>query len=135
MQDRNNVFGQLSDSKKGYDEHDLKELPPFGERYLTIVFPHPEWGDRANDYASDFHPLKKSNNNDKWIFEVRTDDPDRELTLTWTGPNEVLNNSWLIDESSGETVEVIPGAGYTFVMNATSRRFRWEFSGKSKKYK
>ena len=135
LRDSNNVFGQLADSGYGYDEHDLKEIPPFDETYLTVVFPHPDWDDRAHDYASDFHPLGKGKKGDSWRFEVRTDDPNRELTLTWSGPNEILRNSWLVDESTGEAVEVIPGAGYTFVMNATSRTFIWEFSGKSKKYK
>jgi len=134
MRDRNNVFGQLADSEFGYDEHDLNELPPLKGKHLTIVFPHRDWGDRADDYTSDYHPLSKGNQGDSWTFEVRTDDPRREVTLTWVGPNEILNNSWLMDESTGEVVEVIPGAGYTFVMNATSRTFIWGFSGKQKKY-
>jgi len=132
LRDSNNVFGQLKDSQKGYDEHDLKELPPFGEKYLTIVFPHMDWGDRADDYASDFHPFRNRKGNDAWEFEVRTDDPTRELVLSWSGPEDILLHSQLIDEETGEVLAVNPDGSYTFKINGTSRKFSWEYSQKGK---
>ncbi|MCI5115476.1 MAG: hypothetical protein D3921_12380 [Candidatus Electrothrix sp. AW1] len=55
--DDGNVFGRLHDSLDGQESHDLAEMPPpdgsMGERYLSIVFPHPEWSDDYDGYASD----------------------------------------------------------------------------------
>jgi len=128
--DRNNVFGQLRDSKRGYDEHDLEELPPFGDKYLTIVFPHHDWDDKANDYASDFHTLNSRKGKDKWEFEVRTNDPNRELSLSWSGPEDILQKSQLIDEETGEVIIINPGEIYSFIIGSTYRRFTWEYSSK-----
>lgn len=58
MQDSSNALGQLAGASLGADSADLKELAPFGERYLSLVFPHPEWGERAGDYATDQRPPK-----------------------------------------------------------------------------
>jgi VCBS repeat-containing protein len=45
LKDRNNVLGELVDSDPGFDVHDLKELPPFSTQFLTVVFPHDDWGE------------------------------------------------------------------------------------------
>jgi hypothetical protein len=133
MKDKGNVFGQLQDSEYGYDHHDLKELPPFEGSYLTVVFPHPEWNENANDYTSDFHPLSRKNRRDSWSFEVRTDDPEREISLSWAGPAWVMENSWLVDEATGDMIEVTSGQAYSFVIGDTTRFFTWHYSGKKKK--
>ena len=76
--DRNSVFGQLQDSSVDFDSHDLEEKAPFGDTWLTVVFPHPDWGDHSANYASDFHPLPaKSGEGDRWDFEIHSDDPGR----------------------------------------------------------
>ena len=135
MRDRGNVLGQLGDSEYDYDHHDLKELKPFGNRYLTVVFPHMDWAVSPDDYTSDFHPVGKKNESDFWKFEVRTGTPDQEVTLFWSGPTEELNNSWIIDEETGEMIEPLSGGKYTFVMGTTIRSFTWHYSGKKKSKK
>ena len=98
-----------------------------------MVFPHPDWVDRANDDASDFHPVSKKNRSDSWSFEVRTDDPERELSLSWAGLNEVLDSSWLVDEETGKIIEVADVTNHTFVIGSTARSFTWHYSGKEDK--
>ena len=61
---------QLPDSALGYDRHDLPEVAPFGN-YMTVVFPHPEWGDRSGDYTSDFHGTQNSPWKDSWTYGPR----------------------------------------------------------------
>ena len=82
MKDRGNVIGQLYESNASKDSHDLMELAPFGANYLTIVFPHPEWGADAGDYTSDYHS-RENYRNDMWEFEVRTSATYDDVTLTW----------------------------------------------------
>ena len=82
MKDRGNVLGQLQDSIHGYDSHDLPELAPFGDTYLTIVFPHQDWDDKAGDYTSDYHAANVLKG-DSWDFEVRSSSTHANVTLSW----------------------------------------------------
>jgi len=126
LRDQGNVLGQLKDSKRGYDIHDLKELSPFATPYLTIVFPHPNWGENAGDYASDFHNIRRRW--DRWVFEVRSDDPNREVTLSWNGQAN-MKRMKLIDVATRTRVKAIKKGKiqtYTFNMNGqTTRTFKW----------
>jgi hypothetical protein len=51
--DRENWIGRLSNAKDEWDSNDFSEAPPFGE-YLSVRFPHPEWGKYPGEYAGDF---------------------------------------------------------------------------------
>ncbi len=120
-----NVFGQLPDSHRGYDPHDLQELAPFGTPYLTVVFPHDNWGDHAGDYASDYHLARPASQPDEWRFDVRSSETSAEVTLRWDGPSSRLDGSVLTDVETGEQVDVSGDGSYTFVMNGNSRSFHW----------
>ena len=123
--DRTNVLGQLSDSLAGYDAHDLEELAPFGDPFLTVVFPHDDWGEQAGDYASDYRAYSLTPVVDEWRFEVRSSEADATVTLRWEGPNERLSESTLIDEETGESMAVNRDGSYSFTLTGTSRSFRW----------
>ncbi len=126
LEDLSNVIGQLPDSVDGYDSHDLLELFPL-DPYLSVVFPHPVWGDRADDYTSDYHQLRDESEPDAWAFEVRSSDPTAEITLRWEGPESRLLGSILTDLETGEQVAVAPGGSYTFIMTDTTRSFFWGY--------
>ncbi len=125
LRDASNVLGQLSDSAIDYDAHDLEELAPFGNPFLTVVFPHQYWGDHAGDYASDYHPLRPESEPDAWRFEVRSSDPAAMVTLRWEGPGSRLLGSVLTDVETGEQVAVAPDGSYAFAINGASRSFTW----------
>jgi len=100
LADSGNVLGQLRGSRMGRDSRDLQEMGqvalsgPGGIALLNLVFPHPEWKNQAGDYASDYHaPTGKYV--DHWEFLVRSDDPERKLTLRWdaTAPSPLLRGS------------------------------------------
>jgi hypothetical protein len=128
LEDPVNVFGQLADSVAGYDRHDLKELPPFSTPYLTLVFPHWDWGDEAGNYASDYRgPGKKDN----WVFEVHTDEIGRDVKLCWEGPGEVIARSVLVDINSKKKHRLkqknyINGC-LSIHMDETVKQFRWDY--------
>ncbi len=125
LRDVSNVFGQLADSAQGFDSHDLEELVPFGDAYLTVVFPHANWGNHAGDYGSDYHPLQDESAADAWSFEVRSSDPEAQVTLGWQGPSSRLLGSVLTDLRTGERIAVAGEGSYTFAMNGSVRRFGW----------
>ena len=97
LADRANLLGQLRAARRDYDQYDLEELQPFSDDYLTIVFPHPTWGDHAGDYTADFHPAAPRLRADGWRFEVRSGVPGRTVTLRWSGPPDILRRSRLWD--------------------------------------
>jgi len=136
---------------------DLPEMAPFSTPYLTIVFPHDDWGDHAGDYASDYHPpgWKEA---DEWVFQVRTDSPWRDVRLAWesvrmlasvvlhdngrrqwtTHPDKsgesLMAKMWLEDLDTGEMIKVAEDGvpqDYWFNMDGqTVRTFRWILKGK-----
>lgn len=142
MKDEGNVLGQLKDSTNGYDSHDLFEMAPFGGRYLTIVFPHQEWENKAGDYTSDYHSMD-TDINDEWTFKVKTSAVNSNVTLRWEGlhvlategtkeslvKDEFFEKMWVEDTFTGEQIPVVVNGelqNYTFNMNGqNTREFRW----------
>ncbi|MFZ1642162.1 MAG: hypothetical protein WAV07_12200 [Candidatus Contendobacter sp.] len=137
MRDRGNVFGQLADSVTGYDQHDLKELSPFGKPYLTLVFPHPDWGGNAGDYTTDYRSTEKARRGApaaNWRFEIRTDQIGRNLQLRWEGPDAVLSRSVLFDEDTGVSYPLRNphyAQGIPVAMPKLVHRFTWRYAGKT----
>ena len=124
LRDSHNVLGQLSDSVQGHDSHDLFELSPFGNSYLSIVFPHLDWGDRSGDYTSDFRSLQ-SKIKDEWYFEVLSSDPGATVTLTWEGEESLLGKAFLVDAETGKRFLVKRDESYTFRMEGSRKGFWW----------
>ena len=124
--DRNNVFGQLSDSVGGYDNHDLLELDPDLGDHLTIVFPHHEWHDNAGNYASDYRSFRYRMN--RWDFEVHSSDPDAQVVLSWESAANKLRNSVLTDRETRRRIRPRADGSYVFNMNGNSRAFTWMVS-------
>jgi len=125
----NSVLGQLLTAKEDYDPADLVAMAPFATPYLTLVFPHPEWGDRKGDYASDFRPasgLKPSG----WNFELRAEPVGSQVILSWEGNPDVLKRSRLIDRDTGATIEPNDrryAKGYPVTLTGKVRRFAWYY--------
>ncbi len=142
MKDQGNILGQLQDSTNAYDAHDLFEMKPFGNKYLTIVFPHPEWEERSGVYTSDYHSMD-TDTNDEWVFQVRTSAINSDVTLRWEGlyviasegtkeqllKDEFLAKMWVEDTLTGTQIPVIINdelQTYTFNMSGqNTREFRW----------
>lgn len=126
--DPGNLLGRLSDSVEGPDQHDLKELSPFDtSKFLTIVFPHADWGAYAGDYTSDYRAVAKGGTSE-WSFEVRSDRP-RTVTLSWAGPEDIIRHSKLKDDETNKTFDPDPNNTYTVVMTKPVHRFRWRVNG------
>jgi subtilisin family serine protease len=128
MRDAGNVFGQLADSLEGYDSHDLQERTPTIAGYLTLVFPHGNWGENAGNYASDYRGYSPK---EKWNFEIHVDEVGREVNLCWEGPEDVIKRSVLVDLDTKRRYHLkkqpeLEGC-ISLVMDATVRRFRWKY--------
>ena len=137
MRDRNAVFGQLPDAAVNHDDNDLPKLAPFGQPYLSVVFPHLDWGSQADDYASDYHPNRDAQGRglpaDAWRFEIRTDRTGYAMRLRWEGPPAVLACSTLVDEDTGARYPADDPRtfqdGAPVSMTAPVRHFSWIYAG------
>ena len=126
--DPGNLLGRLRDSTNDYDRHDLKEPSPFDtSKFLTIVFPHSTWSTYAGDYTSDYRAVTKGGISE-WGFEVRSNQP-RTVTLSWAGPDDILQHSKLIDDETKKTLNPDANNMYTVAMTKPVHRFRWWVNG------
>jgi hypothetical protein len=144
------VFGELKQSKRKKDRHDI---PAFGAATLQVVFPHYNWkeGD-AGDYWSDYRRYNKRRANKRavWTFLVRNqkgvDLSTAELKIelddakiisytkengsvkyTETGTDKEMKNKFtLVDVDNKQTYQVdeLPYANLSMDGKHT-RTFRW----------
>ncbi len=120
-----NTLGQREGAAIGYDRNDLKELAPDRTPYMTLVFPHPDWGDAAGDYGADYHPLDDAKTNE-WNFVVRTSEVLEDLILSWQAPQDILRHSQLVDEDTGKRINLNKRSSYaTDWQGLQERHFKW----------
>ena len=126
--DRGALLGQLSDAKTGFDAHDIPKMAPFTAPYLTLVFPHPDWGSNAGDYGSDFHPVDL--NAHSWSFEVRANPVGSKVFLSWEGSPELLKRSQLLEVATGKIIlptdPLWTMKGYPLTLNAPVQSYIWK---------
>ncbi len=136
--DKSDVFGRLHDSLNGLDSHDLPEMPPdsgeMGDGYLSIVFPHPEWGGEYDNYSSDYRaPVTDEAQGDTWKFEVRTRTPDIKTVISWEEGDSnsfaVLPRSRIKDAATGEVLVLDTGlvSSYTIEDTKEVNTYIWEY--------
>jgi hypothetical protein len=137
LEDSYNLLGQLKNTAIGYDNRDLPEMgQTWAGTYLSVIFYRPQWGIDKQAFNTDFHPIVP-NTADEWTFEVRSDDPARDLTLGWQGNQTNFTNMVLVDVEENVAVPAeINGVkqDYRFRMNGVVRQFSWRLLTK-KEYK
>jgi hypothetical protein len=124
-------LGQWDGAQAGHDSGDLSAMAPFGEPYLTAVFPHADWPvEHAGDYTTDLRPV--TGFADKWDFEVRAAPLNTTVVLRWNADAAVLAKSRLIDRDTGAVIypsDPIYVAGYPMTLTTQTRRLTWEYLG------
>ena len=126
--DKGNVFGQRPGALKGQDPRDLEELAPFGDTYLTVVFPHEDWDPEPWAYTTDFHPTTKKPQGE-WIFAVHSSVDLEEIGMRLEGPESILMKGKLRDLETGKQVKFRDGI-YTFAASPGVKYFRFTLGKK-----
>lgn len=122
----NAALGHWTGSQPGYDSGDLLALTPFASPYLTIAFPHTDWGANKGDYAVDLHPADGSAG--QWPMDLRTTTVGSQVVLTWQGSPAVLARSQLRDGTTVIDLADYPN-GYPLTLRSKTRRLVWEYLG------
>ncbi|QJD29876.1 hypothetical protein [Methylococcus geothermalis] len=95
------------------------------------MFPHPDWGAQAGDYASDYRPsqgLKPM----RWDIEIRADQPGSEVRVSWQGDPRILARSRITDRASGRTYRATDprlANGLAVFMADKVQRLTWRYLG------
>ncbi|MEK8095465.1 hypothetical protein WOC76_23685 [Methylocystis sp. IM3] len=124
------TLGQFPGSVVGYDGADLATMAPFAAPWLTLVFPHADWGAKAGDYATDFRAF--DNAPGQWLFEMRADRAGATVVLRWEGDPAILARSRLTDKFTGRVIDPTDPAyanGYPVTLNPAIRPFSWDYLG------
>lgn len=133
LEDPYNTLGQLRGAAPGPDDYDLPELGQTrAGTYLSVMFYRPDWAPERETYNTDFHPVARKKS-DEWAFEVRSDDPYRDLSLTWAGEGTKMKRMVLVDLQEDIVFPaVVRGKPqvYNFRMNGTVREFAWRVMSK-----
>jgi hypothetical protein len=107
-----NFIGVSGSSLEGYDHRDLTE-PPIISGGVTLYFPHPEWGDKAGNYATDFRPPQPMEK----VFQFVVESPkNTEVELGWPNLSDILDELSfnLVDLNTNQIIEMRPGEIYQY---------------------
>ncbi len=97
--DEHNFASASTTASAGWDRRDRPEPPVIGD-YVSVSFPHPEWGEPSTRFRHDTRP--EPTDGDVWPIEVRTRTFDPvELRFEGLDDVPVRFKVWLLDERSG----------------------------------
>ncbi|MBN2089144.1 Ig-like domain-containing protein [candidate division KSB1 bacterium] len=120
--DQDNYVGCFVDAAVGHDMNDFSEVPPF-DQYVSLCFPHPEWGDFAGGYSGDFrHPEDADL---CWNLAVATNiNHPVKLTLGDSKNLPVDTEVWLEDVKDNLKINLLAQKNFTFAANKKEFRLR-----------
>ena len=124
LKDTHNFIGLSHEAKDTYDRLDIDEAPPISP-YISLYFPHPEWGKNKGNYTRD---IRKKDNKDKitWLFEVKTSKPGKDVTLEWENTQAIpeIYSLFLTDENENVLVNMREVSSYSYAMQGEKERFK-----------
>lgn len=91
--DTENYIGEMRGATDTFNSTDAAE-PPIIDPYVSLYFPHDEWGMAAGRYAADIRsPQDDTSPLDKdWTFVVGTNEKNKPVKLSWPNISSVPGN-------------------------------------------
>ncbi|MCD6574264.1 hypothetical protein J7K97_01115, partial [Candidatus Aerophobetes bacterium] len=103
LKDSYNFIGLSCNAKDSYDRKDIEEAPPISP-YISLSFPHSDWGKDSGSYTQDIREARIKNKSypEKitWDMQVKTDRLNKVVTLEWKNTDAIPKeyNLYLTDE-------------------------------------
>ncbi len=100
-----------NDADRRWDALDSPDPPQMGE-YISLSFPHEEWGSATANYRVDARPVPDAG--DIWTFEVSAGTREN-VTLSFDGMESIPGRYrvWLLDEGHAYLQDLRDKAGYS----------------------
>lgn len=110
--DTHNTAAVASSAHVGWDDLDRFEPPPIGQ-YVSLSFPHADWGAYRGAYRRDVRPPTTSLQT--WTFEVRSNIGGMGI-LTFDGLDALPDGfgAWLVDPATQQSVRLTPQTRHRF---------------------
>jgi len=126
IEDSYNFLGFYQTAKDGYDRLDVEEAPPISP-YVSLFFPHPEWGKNKGDYTQDIRTqISRAGLKRIWDFQVKTDQINQEIVLEWenilTFPEDL--HLYLTDSFSNVLANMREKSSYSFGSSSGLESFK-----------
>ena len=119
--DEINYIGTAEDAKVGKDRYDLYEPPPVGE-YVSLYFPHKDWGKYADNYTTDIRPKLGD-----FDFEVKTNILNSTVQLAFTMDIPETTKVYLQDKDLNIYQDIREKSTYSFPSGKNVRHFSLVF--------
>ncbi len=94
LEDSNNFFGLLRQAKDDYDKDDVEEAPP-PSPYISLFFPHPDWGIDSDAYTQDVRCTSAQKEQIIWEMKVKTSEVNKQITLEWENVKDFPSTYYL----------------------------------------
>lgn len=119
MEDVSNYAGINENASDGWDVMDVPEIGSPNPDYVSLYFPHNDWGQYSADYTRNVRSPALSDN--EWYFIVYSTESG-EAQLTWNIPVEVPEDYQLeiTDLENGNTMNIKEASEYIFNINANN---------------
>ena len=104
----------------------MEEAPPISP-YISLFFPHPEWGKDKGDYTQDIRAsISQTDPRHVWNFQVKTDQINQKVILEWenilTFPESL--QLYLTDPSENILVNMRRKDSYSFISSSGLESFK-----------
>ncbi|MBA7494122.1 hypothetical protein ES702_04695 [subsurface metagenome] len=125
FEDSYNFLGFYQTAKDGYDRLDVEEAPPISP-YISLFFPHPEWGKNKGDYTQDIRARITQATKWTWDFQVKTDQINKEIVLEWENTSVFPEDLhlYLTDSFSNVLANMREKSSYSFISSSGLESFK-----------
>ena len=129
LKDSYNFIGLSCNAKDSYDRKDIEEAPPVSP-YISLSFPHSDWGKDSGSYTQDIREARIKNKSypEKitWDMQVKTDRLNKVVTLEWKNTDAIPKeyNLYLTDEDENVLSCMREKNNYSFTTSTEKTLFK-----------
>jgi len=128
LKDSYNFIGFSDTAKDSYDKEDVEEAPPVSP-YISLSFPHPDWGRDSGSYTQDIRktPNGKSYPEEiTWNMQVKTDQIGKTIILDWKNTQAIPEEYYLylVSEQDEILANMRKVLSYSFTSLTGEENFR-----------
>jgi len=128
LKDSYNFIGFSDAAKDTYDKEDVEEAPPVSP-YISLSFPHPDWGKDSGSYTQDIRKTPDEKSYPEkivWDMQVTTDQVEKTITLEWKNTQAIPDeyHLYLLDEQDKILANMRKVSFYSYTSLTEEEKFK-----------